>query len=188
MTALSLSREERIKAITDRFVSLMWIAKRHYAHWLQSFGLTHPQFFTLAALVGHKEACTMRDLTEVLFQDPPTTTGVIDRLVKMKLVERTRSETDRRVVLVQVTPAGVELFHRIKKEGMEQDLKIYEALSDEELANYEQLLKHLLWTFVSQHTSLQGADLDAEVEKLQQFKNDPIHYYKKLEKEKRVKI
>ena len=101
------SREKRIKALKEAFHTLLWIATRQFSQQLQSFGLTYPQFVTLASLAAHKQACTMRDLTNVTFQDPPTMTGIVDRLVRMNLVQRTRSELDRRVVLVRATETGL---------------------------------------------------------------------------------
>ena len=172
------TREEQIKTIKDIFVSLMWIAARQFSHRLQAFGLTHPQFIVLASLAAHEQACIMRDLTNVTFQDPPTMTGIIDRLVRMKLVQRTRSESDRRVVLVEATSAGIELVKRIREESMQEDMKGYTAFSDDALSTLEQALRHLLRMHVGQYASLQGAELDAEIEKLQDFRNDPIRYMK----------
>lgn len=172
------SREEQIVAIKDTFISLMWIATRHFSQWIQAHGLTHPQFFTLASLACHKHPCTMRDLTEVTFQDPPTMTGIVDRLVKMKLVMRMRSETDRRVVLVQTTPAGVDRVNQIQGEAIKKDVKAYSDFSDEELGMLQQCLEHMLRLYVGQHTSLEGAELDAELERLQILRQDPINYLK----------
>ena len=105
-------------------------------------------------------------------------TGIIDRLVKMKLVRRTRSEHDRRVVLVEATPGGVELINQIREESMQEDMKGYAKFSDDDLSTLEQSLRYLLRMHVGQYMSLQGAALDAEIEKLQNFRNDPIHYMK----------
>lgn len=180
MSVVSPSRKERIKRIHDAFMMLILIAKRRSARQLQSFGLTHPQFITLAALAGHQRACTMSDLTEFTFQDAPTMTGIIDRLIKMKLVQRTRSETDRRVVLVQVTPAGNDLVNQIEQKILHDDFSGYAALADEDLTALEQLVRYLLRMHVGRYKSLADADLDAELEKLQLFMSDPI-YYMKLE-------
>lgn len=161
----------------------MRISKRWFVQRLQSSGLTLPQFVTLATLVAHKKACTMTDLTNVTFQDPPTTTGIIDRLVKTHLVRRTRSETDRRVVLVQATQAGIELINQIEETLMQEALPTYDTLTDDELATLEQLLGRLLRVHLKQTNSLQEADIDAELEKLELFIKDPIAYMK-LETEK----
>jgi DNA-binding MarR family transcriptional regulator len=170
------NREEHIRAIHDAFIALMWISRRQFSQRLQNFGLTHPQFITLAALAAHKQACTMTDLINVTFQDAPTMTGVIDRLVKMKLVERTRSEVDRRVVLVQAAPAGVDLVNQIENEILCDDSSSYASLTDEDLLAMEQLLRHILRAHLGRYASLQESDLDAEIEKLRRFKRDPIHY------------
>jgi DNA-binding MarR family transcriptional regulator len=174
----AISREERIKTIKSAFHSLMWIATRHFSQYLQSYKLTYPQFIALASLAAHKQACTMSDLTGVTFQDAPTMTGIIDRLVKMKFVQRNRSETDRRVVLVQATPAGAALVEQIEAAKMRDDLMGYAALTDDDLAALEELLRYILRMHVGRCMPAAGApaDLDAEIEKLQRFMEDPIYY------------
>jgi DNA-binding MarR family transcriptional regulator len=176
MAVLAFTREERIKAIHDAFIALMWISKRQFAHRLQTFGLTHSQFITLATLTAHKQACTMSDLINVTFQDAPTMTGVIDRLVKMNLVERTRSETDRRVVLVQASSAGVELVKQIEEQTLCDATSGFGSLTDEELNAFEQFLRYVLRMYIGRYSSSSEADLDAELEKLRLFGRDPIHY------------
>lgn len=169
-------RKERLITIRDILISLMWIAGRNHSHSLQPFGLTRPQFITLDALVSHKKPCTMRDLTDVTFQDAPTMTGIINRLIKMELVERTRSQVDRRVVLVQATKAGTELVRRIEEEMLEEDLCGYAALSHEELNALEQLATFILSMYTRRHITSLDIDQDVTIEKLKQFKNDPIYY------------
>jgi DNA-binding MarR family transcriptional regulator len=172
------TREEQVTQIKDIFVSLMWIAARQFSHRLQPFGLTHAQFIVLASLAAHQQSCPMRDLTDVTFQDPPTMTGIIDRMVKMGLVERARSQADRRVVLVEATSAGLDLVRRIKEDATRVDLDGFATFTDGELATLEESLKQLLRIHVEQYMSLKGADLDAEIEKLQNFRSDPVYYMK----------
>ena len=172
------SREERIRRIADTFVPLMWIMTRQFNQKLQEFGLTSPQFMTLGALVLHGQPCTMHDLTAVTYQDPPTMTGIVDRLVAMGLVQRTRSETDRRVVWVQATPAGADLMKQVKEKRHQDTVPGYETLSDDELTAIEQLVGHLLRIHVDQLASLKGTDIESQFEKLQLFMNDPISYVK----------
>ena len=180
---VSQSKEAQIKRIHDTFTIFMRVSKHWFLQQLHSFGLTLPQFVTLAVLSAHQQACTMRDVTSVTFQDPPTTTGIIDRLVKMGLVQRTRSQTDRRVVLVQATQSGNDLVNRIEECLLQAAAPTYDALSEEELATFEHLLGRLLRVHLQQCMSLKDADLDAEIEKLEHFVKDPIAYMK-LEAEK----
>jgi DNA-binding MarR family transcriptional regulator len=180
MSVAIQTRKERINTLKNAFHALMWIAMRHFSQRLQPFGLTHPQFITLGSLAAHKQPCTMRDLTNVTFQDPPTMTGIVDRLVKMKLVERTRSDADRRVVLVRATPAGIDLINQINEETMNDELGLYSDLTDDDLTALERLLKSKLRLHVGRFRSLRNEDLDSEIERLQDFISDPI-YYAKLE-------
>ena len=178
MTLTSVPREERIKRIRETFITLTWVFARQFSQELQRFGLTLPQFVALATLAGCKEACTMSELTKVTLQDAPTMTGITDRLVKMELVERTRSETDRRVVLVQPTPTGIKLLDRIRDEVMDRAAKDdYLALAEsDELVDldrlldfFEQSLEYLLRVHLKRRHSLEDADLDVETEKIRSF-------------------
>jgi DNA-binding MarR family transcriptional regulator len=182
MTVTSVPREERIKRIRDTFIMLVWVFARLFSQELQRFGLTLPQFVALAALVGCKEACTMSDLTRVTLQDAPTMTGITDRLVKMKLVERTRSEADRRVVLVQATPPGIELLSRIRSEVLERTRNDYLGLADnDELADldrllefFDQSLEYILRIHLKRRHSLDAPELDVEIERIRSFLKRPI--------------
>jgi DNA-binding MarR family transcriptional regulator len=178
-----VSREERIRLIKDVFHYLTWVAMRQFSQLLQPFGLTAPQYFVLAALSAHHQACTMRDLISVAFEDPPTMTGIIDRLVKMSLVERTRSDADRRLVLVQSTPIGVDLVHQIQEQMVKNTLTGYTGLSDDELLELEQLLTYKLRMYLQRYKTIEHTDLEVEMDKIRQFMRDPIHY-SKLENEK----
>jgi len=174
MTAVAVSREVRIKRIHEAFIRLMWLATRQFSQKLQHFGLTLPQFVALASLAAHKQTCTMSDLTRVTFQDPPTLTGVIDRLVKMELVERSRSESDRRVVLVQASPAGIQLVRRVVEDTRDDDITGCTSLADEDLAAFERLLEYIFRMHMQQRHASGDADWNAEIEKLRLFLRDPV--------------
>lgn len=164
-----ITKTERIKRIHDTFMLLMRISKRLFVQRLQGYGLTLPQFVTLASLACHSEACTMSDLTSVTFHDPPTMTGVIDRLVRMDLVKRTRSQTDRRVVLVAATPTGTDLFKKIEADLMNEMANSYECLSDEQLETLDQLLRLLLKVHLKEYKTLQDNDIETKIQQLEKF-------------------
>jgi DNA-binding MarR family transcriptional regulator len=180
-TSPSLQRvpkEDLIKKIHDPFMLLMRVSKRWVVQQLQEFSMTLPQFVTLAALAAYKQPCTMSDLTNATIQDAPTTTGVVDRLIKVDLVERTRSQTDRRVVLVKATQPGIELINQIEQKFIRESVPVYAHLTEEELITFERLLRRLLRANMQQYMSPEGADIDAEIERLEQFVKDPISYSK----------
>jgi len=182
MSVMPIPREERIKRIRDTFIMLVWTAMRQFSQELQDFGLTLPQFVALAALVAHKRPCAMSDLTKVTLQDPPTMTGIMDRLVKMELAQRSRSETDRRVVLVQATQAGTGLLSRIRDQALNGVMNDYLAMANsDELADvdrlmeiFEQSLEYVLRAHLKRRHALGDADLDTEIEKIQLFLRNPM--------------
>jgi DNA-binding MarR family transcriptional regulator len=53
------------------------------------------------------------DLSRKLYMTPPNMTGIIDRLEKKNLVDRTRQPVDRRVVLISLTENGKDLSRRL---------------------------------------------------------------------------
>lgn len=72
---------------------------------LEAEGLTHCKFWTLYRLAtggaDHPKAIADR-----LAVTMPSVTSSVDQLVADALVERRRSETDRRVVVLAITPKG----------------------------------------------------------------------------------
>jgi hypothetical protein len=110
-------------------------------------------------------------------------TGIVDRLVRMGLVKRARSEADRRVVLVQATLKGMDLFERVDKAITQNETNGYERLSDDELEKLEQLFQYKLRMHIGQQQVLNDVDLDQEIEKSREFFKDPIQYTK-IEKTK----
>lgn len=168
MPTLSDPRMERLKRISGTFTLLMWIARRRFFQLLQPFGLTLAQFMSLAALSMQPEAYSMSDLTNVTLHEPATMTGIVDRLVKMGLVERSRSKTDRRVVLVKITPSGVDLLKQIHQELINDSQIAYQILSDEELTELEHVFSHAL-DQVRRYLSAEGLGLDAGLDNLEAF-------------------
>lgn len=84
----------------------------------RSLGLTGPQVTALKLLEGIGQL-SLTDLSERMSAKNSTITGIVDRMVQSGLVERQRSEGDRRVVLIALTPKGTQLAQRIPVTAME---------------------------------------------------------------------
>lgn len=76
-----------------------------------TFGLTGPQLVCLRA-IGEKVETSSTALAKEVSLSQGTITGIVDRLVARQLVERKRSDRDRRVVTVTLTPAGKALVEQ----------------------------------------------------------------------------
>jgi DNA-binding MarR family transcriptional regulator len=166
------SRVEQIQRVTGAFMVLIWIGRRRFVQLLQPFGLTAPQFMALAALSTCEAPLTMSDLTGVTLHDAPTMTGIVDRLAKMGLVRRSRSQADRRVVLVEATPGGNDLVRQARHILLAEGIRVYDIISDDELDEVERVFTHALER-VRTYVSIQGMDMDAELRRLELFMCDP---------------
>ncbi|HWI52520.1 MAG TPA: MarR family transcriptional regulator, partial [Symbiobacteriaceae bacterium] len=72
-------------------------------------GLSPSQFFVLK-LLRAGGTLTVSDLAQKLSVSTAGATGLLDRLVRAGLVERTRDEGDRRIVWVRLSAEGVRQF------------------------------------------------------------------------------
>lgn len=87
------------------------------------YGLTTEQFGVLASIKSRGPLRPL-DLAEILERSPNSMSMIVDRMVKARLVRRTRDRKDRRAVFVSMTdkgrqavepafPAGWEFIHRV---------------------------------------------------------------------------
>jgi DNA-binding MarR family transcriptional regulator len=67
------------------------------------------------ACFGSAESRTVRQLVAATAQRPSTLTGVLDRLERRSLIERTPNPADRRSVLVRLTPSGRAAAARVAR-------------------------------------------------------------------------
>ncbi len=82
-----------------------------YRPLLAPLGLTYPQYVVMLALWQHNEL-TAGALAQAVALDAGTLVPLVRKLVVQGLLARRRSDTDDRVVLVSVTPAGRALKRR----------------------------------------------------------------------------
>ncbi|PEA54879.1 MarR family transcriptional regulator [Bacillus pseudomycoides] len=87
---------------------------------------------------------TMSKIAELLDIPMSTTTGVVNRLVKKEYIERYRSESDRRIVLIRLTETGLELVEEVKQNAAYYFNLVTEALSEEEKAFLLQIFQKIM--------------------------------------------
>ena len=107
-------------------------------------GLTTTQLNVLRILIGAKQAIPCQLVGERLIQRVPDVTRLLDRMEKEGLVVRSRSEDDRRVVLVSVTPEGRKRSKKLTAPTLALHDEQMKPLSSAELKQLETLLSKLL--------------------------------------------
>jgi DNA-binding MarR family transcriptional regulator len=105
---------DRVVTAYERFHA--WITKLHVPHFLE-LNLTLAQLKTLY-LVSASEPLRMSEVADRLGTAPSTTSGVVDGLVHLDMLERVADPSDRRQVLVRPTAAAqrtLEDFHDMSR-------------------------------------------------------------------------
>ena len=85
---------------------------RYYRIYLNKIGITYTQYLVLLVL-WESENCSIKDIAKTLKLDSPTITPIVQKLEKMNLVKRQRSDKDERIVLVSLTKAGIDLKDQV---------------------------------------------------------------------------
>ena len=81
----------------------------HSRFLVSNYGLTGPQLAVLRQL-SPAEGMSVGRLTRAIHLSQATVTGILDRLEKRHMVQRRRSDRDKRCVLVELTPGAQQIL------------------------------------------------------------------------------
>lgn len=112
VSQLTSADNEQFEAFEEVMSRFQHIIKQH--HQEKDFGFTTSQMFILRYLMQSPDA-KASDIARASGLSPGAVTQVCDELVKEGLVERTRSVDDRRVVHIQITDSGKDVFDRFRE-------------------------------------------------------------------------
>ena len=100
---------------------------------LVRLGVSMSQLHVMHMLEGHGEL-PMSRLAEMLDVSLSAATGLIDRVEERGFVERIRVPSDRRIVLVRITPAGRQMIDDVEVLRAEIIERVLDRLDDAQLA------------------------------------------------------
>jgi DNA-binding MarR family transcriptional regulator len=106
-----------IKELVDRYIALSFsVNKKAESLVKEQIGsdLTHDQHYMLR-YINKKGSCTSSELADVFEVKKSAITAIINRLWEKGLIQRTRDENDRRVVYLNLTGKGTELFDKTEE-------------------------------------------------------------------------
>lgn len=133
----SLSNNQLRRALVDDVLGeLTSIRLRDWMgalkHWQQgALSMVHLQVTMLLQSHGPLAMSRLADLLDV---SVASATGIVDRMEKRGVVERHHLESDRRIVEVHLTPAGLGIFSIIDSERRARLQRLVELIKDEDLA------------------------------------------------------
>jgi len=118
-------------------------AKKGLIKLAEAYDLTAMQAFAVC-LLNPKSPMPMHSISEMLVCDASNVTGIVDRLLAGKYIERKESDTDRRVNTISLTKKGRELRSKFFQKIIADHLPTVEKLSAEEKETLTNLLIKIL--------------------------------------------
>jgi MarR family transcriptional regulator for hemolysin len=115
---------------------------RAFDETLAAAGGSLPAWLVLISLKS-RQLASQRELAEAVGIQGATLTHHLDTMESAGLVTRRRDPANRRLHLVELTPAGDALFLRLRDAAMAFDRRLRAGLSDDDVAQLEALLTRL---------------------------------------------
>lgn len=103
-----------------------------FTDYLKPFGISNQQFNVLRILKGANDWVTMNRIKELMIDKAPNATRLSDKLLEKGLVERKRSETDRRVVYLKISSQGIALLTEIAETPFDEIPAMMAKITDKE--------------------------------------------------------
>ncbi len=114
-------------------------------------GLTNAQWKPILRLYMG-DANTVAELARCCFQDAGGMTRLLDRLESKGLCQRIRSETDRRIVNIELTEEGRNVAKSIPTQLQEVHEAALKGFTPEEAAQFKSYLRRVINTLQTQET------------------------------------
>ena len=105
-------------------------------------GISMTQLHVMHLLERHGEM-TMSRLAEMIDVSDSNATGLIDRVEERGFVERTRVPADRRMVMVQLTPAGLQMLEETEQLREQVLRRVLDQLDPAQLAGVAKAMADL---------------------------------------------
>jgi MarR family transcriptional regulator for hemolysin len=115
---------------------------RAFDETLAEAGGSLPAWLVLISLKS-RQLASQRELAEAVGIQGATLTHHLDTMESAGLVTRRRDPANRRLHLVELTPAGDALFLRLRDAAMVFDRRLRAGLSDDDVTQLEALLTRL---------------------------------------------
>ncbi len=107
---------------------------------LKTHELSPTQYNVLRILRGSPDGLTCGEIGNRMVTRDPDITRLLDRMEKHKLIERSRDQKDRRIVLSRITPGGLELLAQLDAPMQETHHRMLGHLGGQRLAQLSELL------------------------------------------------
>jgi len=131
-------KSEELRQYIDRVVHQLMLIQNDYLS--SSAGELNNTELKVISFIGKKGSCIMREVAEFANVPLSTLTGIMDKLVKKRLINRERSDEDRRIVQLVLSEEGISVFNTEQQNHLNLAKGMLSAL---DLTEQDQLLNLL---------------------------------------------
>ena len=131
------AREEELINCLDALLRRVMVDQGHSPH------LCSKREMTIIETLGKHGLQTMTEVADNAMLSLSTATGIVDNLVAKSLASRERSEEDRRVVQVELTPEGLKLYRESQEFRLKLVREILTSLKGAEQAAFMNLFRKI---------------------------------------------
>ena len=135
----SIFPNNKVKAMLNIMFTANWISS-YQNSFFKPFKISSQQYNILRILKGAGEPLKVQTIKERMVERSPNATRLMDKLFAKELIERIPCPTDRRVVFIKITEAGLLLLEDISKTNRSD---LFNNLSEEEAGQLSDLLDKL---------------------------------------------
>ncbi len=118
--------------ITKRLRQIAHAINKHSKYLQEKYHITVPQIICLREIYEHGPI-SFSALTKIVALNNSTVTGIVDRLERQGLVQRTRTSLDRRQIHIVITEKGVEFLQNTPPPVSDRLIDGLKQYSDEEI-------------------------------------------------------
>ncbi len=108
----------------------------------EEYGLSTPEWRVLVH-VARREKMSVREIHDSVYLEKPSVSRAVAKLEKAGLLAKTTCDKDHRLVEIEVTDAGLDLFHGIVPEALAFEAALVSAFSDAERHQLHNLMERL---------------------------------------------
>jgi len=105
--------------------------------------ISHTQYALLITISSLKSPVSESDVAEKLHRGLNTISMLVDRMVKAGMIDRSRSQEDRRKCIVSLTPLGQEKLAKGKKVNEMLSQRLLNEFGEKEIQDINSLLTKL---------------------------------------------
>lgn len=141
-------------SVTGRIMRIARLLEKHREAVLAEYGLSVWSFDVLATLKRQGKPYQLKptDLYDLLMLSSGAMTNRIDRLEQDGTVMRLRDSSDRRSVIVQLTPQGIQLIDTVMPTLFEREQALLTQFKVAEVQSFITLLRKFLVSFEDSET------------------------------------